>query len=63
MQTSNIKQGNIQSGKTRIEKLKDRKGISLQKLHLAQKGSEEQAFWDRHVDGLAVAILIAECEE
>ena len=63
MQTSNIKQGNIQSGKTLIEKFKDRKDISLQKWHLAQKGSEEQVFWDGHVDGLAVAILIAECEQ
>jgi len=46
-----------------IEKLKERQEISKQKYLLAQKGSEEEAFWDGHVDGLAVAILIVESEQ
>ena len=46
-----------------IQKLKERQAISRQKHLLAQTGTEEEAFWDGHVDGLAVAILIVECEE
>ena len=49
--------------KTLVEKLKERQGYSKQKLRLAQAGTEEEAFWDGHVDGLAVAILIVECEQ
>jgi hypothetical protein len=55
--------GTPAQGKSIIEKLKERQGFSKRKLMLAQKGSEDEAFWDGHVDGLAVAILIVECEQ
>jgi len=48
---------------TIVEKLEERRAISKQKHRLAQKGSDEEAFWDGHVDGLEVAIIIVECEE
>jgi len=43
--------------------LKERQAISKQKYLLAQKGSEEEAFWDGHVDALNVAIIIVESED
>jgi hypothetical protein len=46
-----------------IEKLKERQGVSKQRYRLAQKGSQQEAFWDGCADGLAVAILIVECEQ
>ena len=58
-------QGNSQSvivGEI-VEKLKERQAISKQKYLLAQKDTQEEAFWDGHVDALEVAIIIVESED
>lgn len=45
-----------EDGKSIVKKLKVRQSFSRQSYRLAQKDSEEEAYWDGHADGVGDAI-------